>query len=93
MSASMFDVRPRYTPGSPAMVDRATAERVARDERAAYHDAISWSLDPQHAKAREQGLGGIVRECWEHHGVLNYRDLLTGHRGIIESSTGATPRS
>lgn len=33
---SGFNVAPRYTPGSPALVDEATALKVAREEKDAY---------------------------------------------------------
>ena len=78
-----FDVRPRYTPGSPALVDYATAHALARSEHKNYDAAISWSLDANHEKARRLGLNGIIRELWESNGVMHYRDLMTGQRGRV----------
>lgn len=56
-----YNVRPRYTPGSPAMVDAATAARVARQEKAGYEDALSgvYGVELQ-TRAQNEGLRGIV---------------------------------
>lgn len=56
-----FNVRPRYTPGSPAMVPEDIAVRVAVQERSFYERAISGRHGERTAeKARSRGLGGIV---------------------------------
>lgn len=53
MSDWSYHVYPRYTPGSPAMVDVATAERVARQEREAFADCDILGME-------NKGLSGIV---------------------------------
>lgn len=43
-SSGYCQVAPRYTPGSPSMVDRSTAERIATEERAGYQRALEGLL-------------------------------------------------
>lgn len=73
-----YNVAPRYTPGSPAMVPSELAERVAQEEKRAYDDTLEWELDPDHSKAKEKGCAWIVWAQWELHGYLHKRCLITG---------------
>jgi hypothetical protein len=73
-----YNVAPRYTPGSPALVPEETARRVAAQEKDAYEDALIWSEHPRHAIARQKGAAWIVWESWETRGRLHKRCLLTG---------------
>lgn len=57
-----YDVRPRYTPGSPGLVDEATAQRVAKEERESYEHALSGIMgEIDKARAEKLGLRGIVQ--------------------------------
>jgi hypothetical protein len=81
--AIYWNVKPRYTPGSPAQVDQATAERVAGEERLGYVA----TLDGAHgtiaaAEAKIAGLRGIVEMRWERPGAWIVHDLLTNERFI-----------
>jgi hypothetical protein len=77
-----FNVYPRYTPGSPALVRREIAERLMRNERAVYDDMIKGVYGPaKKAEAMQLGLRSIVEESWEFRGVMMYRDCLTGEVG------------
>jgi len=56
-----YNVRPRYTSGSPAMVDAQTAARVAKQEKAAYEDALSGQLGVElRERAEREGCRGIA---------------------------------
>lgn len=73
-----YDARPRYTPGSPGVVDGEMAARVAAQEREAYEDALAGRHGLQEqAKAKEQGLGGIVLNMQEGAAHWIVFDLLT----------------
>lgn len=56
-----FDVRPRFTPGSPASVSMNVALRVAADERQGYKNALAgrYGDDLRH-EAEHKGMAGIV---------------------------------
>jgi hypothetical protein len=80
-SNEFFNVRPRYSPGSPAMVDERTAQRVANDER----EMIASNLDGTYgaalqAKAWALGLAWIVESVGERAGGWDVLDLLTDER-------------
>ena len=76
--SAYFDVRPRYTGGSPAMVDERTARRVARQEADAYPAHLEGWYGPEAATdARERGLAGIVLFEIEHRSGWVIYDLLT----------------
>ena len=66
MKINSYNVRPRYSPGSPAAVDEATARRSAREERDSYETALSgaWG-DAERQRAELLGLDGIAYELWE----------------------------
>lgn len=60
--AGFFDVRPRYTPGSPGLVDEATAKRVAAEERESYEHALTGIMgETEKTRAEKLGLRGIVQ--------------------------------
>jgi hypothetical protein len=78
-----YHVAPRYTCGSPALVDAKTAHGVAQDELRGYSYALTGIYGPSwKARALCEGLQGIV----EWHTVFSYHikyiDLLTGDEGI-----------
>ena len=60
MGSVYTNVNPRYTPGSPAMVDSRTADRVEKAEREFYQTALSgiWGAEEQ-ARAERLGLGPV----------------------------------
>lgn len=53
-----YNARPRYTAGSPAAVDQATAEKLAADEIRMHQIALTgvWG-DKQQAFAKQAGVG------------------------------------
>jgi len=56
-----YNVRPRYTSGSPAIVDAQTAGRVAKQEKEAYEDALTGIFGIElKTRAEREGLGGIA---------------------------------
>jgi hypothetical protein len=75
----MYNVAPRYTGGSPALVDRETAEAVMEEELDAYSRAMFGVYGEKHReKARRLGLKGIVehRQTFAHHYIAT--DEITG---------------
>jgi hypothetical protein len=77
-----YNVWPRYTPGSPALVRDATAQQVMRAEQSVYADMVKGLYgDAKKEEATRLGLRGIVEEIWEFRGILMYRDLITGETG------------
>jgi hypothetical protein len=82
-----WSVYPRYSCGSPAQVDEATAMRVAHEERRGYETAADGTYGTERQQlALSMGLHGIVL-CWtERRGLFDYRDALTG-----ESRSGVRP--
>lgn len=82
-SVRYYNVNPRYSAGSPAMVDAATARRVAVHEKDEYKANLEGIYGEEaKAEAEKRGLKGIV-ECVIHEqrrhrkdGHLVY-DLLT----------------
>jgi len=74
-----FNVAPRYTAGSPAMVPMKTALRVAEQERRGYHYAADarYGLDDVE-RARRLGVKGIVTATREVRGKVQTLDLFTG---------------
>jgi len=60
-SVNYYNVRPRYTPGSPAMVNGRTASKVAKDEKEFYEYALSgtWG-EKEKTRAEIEGLRGIA---------------------------------
>lgn len=90
MSGHYYNVAPRYTAGSPALVDYDTAAQVAKEEKAAYERCLEgvYGTDMQD-KARRLGLDFIVegRTTHAHHYMAH--DLIT-HR--IRDSRDSDPR-
>lgn len=78
-----YNVAPRYTGGSPGLVDRGTAERVALDESRSYDGALTGVYgEADERVARQLGLRGVVEYREEvgsgkRHG-WNVLDLCTG---------------
>jgi hypothetical protein len=82
-----YNVKPRYTPGSPAMVDERIARRVVQQERQAYEDALSGAWGEKERQTAEKlGLEGIVEEVREKSGALHVLDLITGSKRIRKNS-------
>jgi len=81
MSAIYFHVAPRYTGGSPAQVDEATARRVAAQEQHAYEQLVG---DPdlkdsvEALAAAVEGAAGIVEQRTERADCWIVLDLITG---------------
>lgn len=77
----LYEVTPRYTAGSPAVVSRAIAEEVARTEREFYHHAKEgyWGCEWRR-KAERLGLAGIVKSYLQRGHIYIVNDLLTGTR-------------
>jgi hypothetical protein len=80
---AQFFIRPTYTPGSVALVDRHTAASVAALELRRYRESLAnapYARLPEHALAR--GLVGIVTAHWKHARTRFVFDLLTGETSI-----------
>lgn len=84
-----WNVNPRYSAGSPAMVDERTAQRVADEEVRAYGHAREGVYGAEEQRrARNMGVGrwrgadgverSIAEEVEEHRGHWMVRDLVTG---------------
>jgi hypothetical protein len=87
-----YQVAPRYTAGSPAQVDRKTAERVAVEERASYQHYLDGVYGAEEAeRARTLGLGGIAESYAEVKGNMHVHDLITDKRWL-RRFTGALVR-
>lgn len=85
-----FQVRPRYTPGSPGLVDEETALRVASQEKENYEVAREGVYgDGFKELAEKMGMGGIVERREERAGGWEVTDLITGRmfrRAVIKAS-------
>ena len=79
MPRMSYNVAPRYTPGSPAMVAQHIAERVIEQEQDGYRHALEgiYGVDAQRV-AQTQGLAGIVWTTTERRNALIKSDLITG---------------
>jgi hypothetical protein len=79
-----FNVAPRFTPGSPAMVRYTIAARVVVEEREAHARALTGVYGPQSALAAALpgALRGIVEERDERPGCWLVHDMVTGERFI-----------
>lgn len=81
MKNSHFNVSPRYTPGSPAMVDEDTAVRVAAEERRAYERALSGRYGTEEQdRALKLGVSGVVESRAESRRSWIVLDMITGER-------------
>jgi hypothetical protein len=83
---AMHVVTPRYTCGSPAAVDEATALQVAQEEVSAFIKTTTWARDYEPSvttMADHNGLAGIVywaRSYAKHWQVV---DEITGWQGKV----------
>ncbi len=76
--AAHFNVKPRYTPGSPGMVDETLALRVAAQEKDSYETCLTGIYgEEMKAKAEREGLFGIAEEVRETRKGWEVRDLIT----------------
>ena len=74
-----FNVRPRYTCGSPAMVPENIARLVAEQEERQYRDILEGMTgEDSAAEAAALGLHGIAQFKMEHKGGWLIMDLITG---------------
>jgi hypothetical protein len=78
-----FNVAPRFTPGSPAMVDGPTAYAVASEERLAYERSLTGVYGEQ-AKTLAEHVGcvGIVERREERSDCWIVLDVITQHQFI-----------
>lgn len=74
-----FNVRPRFTPGSPGLVNEAIATHVAEQERDAQARAATGVYGPEiQARAQdEHALSGIAYLLEEHAKFWRVYDLIT----------------
>jgi hypothetical protein len=80
-----FNVAPRYSCGSPAMVSEGIAMHVAANEQSAYGYILAGSQgDKGEEEALRDGLGGIVTAMREQPRGKGWDilDLLTGERTL-----------
>lgn len=76
-----YDVRPRYTAGSPAMVDEATARRVAKQEKTGYEMALEGFYGEEaKMEAEQRGMGAVVFSWTEKGNTLIITDMITEER-------------
>jgi len=75
------NVRPRYTGGSPALVDLATAQQVAASEMRSHGDALEGIHGEAHQeRAQRLGLRGIAEQVKETRKGWEVVDLITGEQ-------------
>ena len=78
-----FNVVPRYTHGSPAMVPEDIAHDVAIEESAAYERALSGEDGAEDkARAERLGLHGIAEQRTEYAECWVIEDLITLERFV-----------
>lgn len=76
-----FNVRPRYSCGSPAQVSEQIARQVAKDELVDYERYLSGVYgEGKQGEAKTKGLSGIVEVIIETRKGWDVLDLLTGER-------------
>lgn len=76
---AMYNVRPRYTCGSPGRVSEDIARSVAEEEKIAFQRHLSGIYGTEKsAKAQKEGLIGIVDVYTEMKGHWVVTDLITG---------------
>jgi len=74
-----YDVKPRYTSGSPAMVEERIAQRVAQQEKQAYQAYLEGAYGPEGTEtATKMGLDWIAWATVESSSNLSLTDLITG---------------
>lgn len=88
-----YNVAPRYSAGSPALVDERTADEVQVAELEGYARAMSgiYGAEKQD-RARRLGLSGIVehRQVFAHHFIAT--DRITGERRDSRNIQRGKPR-
>lgn len=73
-----FNVRPRYSPGSPAMVDGPTAAMVANDEKDGHERTLAGIYgDDARTKAEGDTLRGLAERVTERSDCWLVQDLVT----------------
>lgn len=93
MKIPHYNVRPRYTAGSGAMVARSLAFRVAAQERDAHKTCLTGVYGPEaQARAEILGLHGIVEEVTETRKGWDVLDLCTGERYLRQFTRQASRR-
>lgn len=76
-----YQVNPRYTCGSPAMVPEDIALKVAKEEREGYQDALTGIYgDEAKHRAESLGLDGIALRYVCKYNKLHYYDLITNRK-------------
>lgn len=87
-----FHVAPRWSSGSPAMVDIATAMKVAADELDCGHGAAQ-GIYGEEAKLKYElcGLRGIVYITYEKRGHMWVQDVLTDELFCVKLSEWGGP--
>ena len=87
-----FHVAPRWSSGSPAMVDMMTAMKVARDEVECGQFAAQGAYGEE-AKLKYElcGLRGIVYITYEKRGYMWVQDVLTDELFAIKLSEWGGP--
>jgi hypothetical protein len=89
MATRWYQVAPRYTSGSPALVDARLARHVAAAERAAHARALTGLYgDAAREEAEHCGLAGIVWSWRQHGRSVRYQDEITGEGGSFRPSSG-----
>lgn len=79
MNKITYHVAPRYTAGSPAMVDERTYKHVHKAEREAYHDILDYGKDHDDwQKSQDLGLAWIAFTSSEFRGHIIRVCELTG---------------
>lgn len=82
-AAIYYNVRPRYSPGSPASVDQQIAEMVANDERRGHKAALEGFYGEDRRKAAEEDtLRGLSEQVTERTDCWIVQDLITDERYI-----------
>lgn len=78
-----YNVNPRYSAGSPAMVDKDTALKLVDDECMAHQATLEGIYGPERvAEAKEAGLHGIVEEVTERADCWLVTDLITARQTV-----------
>ena len=99
MTTLYWDVRPRYSAGSPAMVDRRIAAKVLIDEWECLEHALAGSYgDAKRDEALADKLAGIVIVSHERGPCVDTWDVITGEAvrkryrdGILKASVPLKP--
>lgn len=79
MGKLYYHVKPRYTSGSPAMVDERIARQVVKEEQEEYKHCLEGLYGEEHKlKAMANGLHGIAYTTREVGNTITVTDLITG---------------